>query len=108
MTRPDEEGVRERFEQERFLRDKSNERSKRRLRALYKIVVWLVAVFFLAMTLGALYWEYPMVLELFEGHRDGWVPTNFLVVLLVLVAGLLFCAAALVVSAWMSSRSNDR
>ena len=108
MTRPDEKGVRERFEQERLLRDKSNERSRRRLRTLYKIVVWLVAVFFLAMTLGALYWEYPMVLELIEGHRDGWVPTSLLVVLLVLAAGLIVGAGALVVSAWMSSRPNDR
>ena len=108
MSSPDEEFVRKRFEEERLLRDKSNERSKSRLRLFAQVVLWLVAVVFLAMTLGALYWEYPMFLELIAGNREGWVPTGFLVVWIVVFAGMIVGAGALVVFAWTSRRSNDR
>ena len=108
MSSPDEEFVRKRFEEERLLRDKSNERSKNRLRLFAQVVLWLVAVVFLVMTLGALYWEYPMFLELIAGNREGWVPTGFLVVWIVVFAGMIVGAGALVVFAWTSRRSNDR
>ena len=109
MSSPDEEYVRKRFEEERLLRDKSNERSKSRLRVFAQVVAWLGAFFFLAMALGALYFEYPMLIELIAGHREGWVPTNFLVTWLILVAGLIIGVGALIVlAARTSRRSNDR
>jgi hypothetical protein len=107
MTNSDEDSIRKRFDQERLLRDKSNELSRRKIRAFGQIVVWLIAIFFLAMTAGALYWEYPFLLELIDGHQEGWVPTSLLVVLLILVAGLIAGAGAMLVFAWRSRRSND-
>ena len=107
MSSPDEESVRERFEQERLQRDQSNEQSKRRLRVFGQVVAWLVAILFLAMTLGALYSEYPLLLELIAGYREGWVPTNFLALWLFLLAGMIVGVGALFVLAWKSRRSND-
>ena len=108
MNSPGEEFIRKRLEEERLLRNQSNEKSKSRLRVFGQVVAWLIAISFLAMTIGALYWEYPMLLELIAGHQEGWVPTNFLVMWIVLVAGLIVGAGALLFLAWRSRRSNDK
>ena len=100
LTAPNEDIVRKRFEQERSRKEKSNNLVRERLRVFSRIVTWLIAAFFMVM-------DYPFLLKLLDGYREGWVPVNLIVVFLVLIAGLIVSLALLIFWVWTSRKSND-
>lgn len=102
----DEDIVRK-FEEERAGRAEASHRTRRRNRVLARAVAWIVALFFVAMSIASLYLEYPVLAQILADYQEGWLPGEFLVVLLLLVFGLIALLVVWIVWLWRTRHSTD-
>ncbi len=84
-----------------------NQRARERIRVFTRVSVALIAVFWIAITLAALYFEYPLFVQLLEDYRAGWLPRSILVTFIVFGGGLIVTLFALLYWLLTAWKEND-